>query len=60
MKRGSVLKRRLRSFLDSVFDGEADSLVMQLVAQDALSADELRELGERIDASAREEREEEE
>ncbi len=48
IKRRSVVARRLRSFLDSVFDGEADSLVMQLVAEKALSIDELRELESRL------------
>ena len=49
-QRRSVLKRRLRSFLESVFDGQADSLVMQLVEENALSLEELRELQERIGA----------
>lgn len=48
MKRGSVLRRRLRTFLDSVFDGRADSLVMQLVEENALSLDELRGLEAKI------------
>lgn len=48
MKRHSVLRRRLRSFLDNVFDGDADSLVMELVAEKALTRDELRELEARL------------
>ena len=40
-RRESVLRDRLRHFLDTVFDGNADSLVLHLVEDDSLSVDEL-------------------
>lgn len=43
-RRESVLKHRLRDFLDTVFEGDADALVLQLVADDNLSVDELRRI----------------
>nr|HEX4319207.1 BlaI/MecI/CopY family transcriptional regulator [Kofleriaceae bacterium] len=41
-RRESVLRDRLREFVRDVFDGEAGSLVLQLVEGDAMSRDELR------------------
>ena len=43
-RRESVLRKRLRDFVDVVFDGSADSLVMQLLETDRLSVEELREI----------------
>ncbi|ACY17206.1 BlaI/MecI/CopY family transcriptional regulator [Haliangium ochraceum] len=43
-RRESVLRDRLRQFLDTVFDGKADSLVLHLVADESLSLEELRRI----------------
>ena len=43
-RRESVLRDRLRHFVDTVFDGQADSLVLHLVADESLSLDELRRI----------------
>ena len=47
-RRESVLRDRLRDFVREVFDGNADSLVLNLVANDALSRAELRAIERRI------------
>src|SRR5262245_26725543 len=47
-RRESVLRERLRQFLDSVFDGDADSLILHLVEDEALSADELRRIQRKL------------
>jgi BlaI family transcriptional regulator, penicillinase repressor len=49
-RRESVLRERLREFVRDVFDGRADSLVLNLVEDESLSRDELREIERRIDA----------
>lgn len=49
-RRESVLRDRLRSFLDTVFDGKADSLVLHLVEDDSLSLEELRRIERFIEA----------
>jgi len=41
-RRESVLRERLRAFVRDVFDGQADSLVLRLVEDEALTRDELR------------------
>ena len=41
-RRESVLRDRLREFVREVFDGRAESLVLNLVEDEALSRDELR------------------
>lgn len=50
-RRESVLRERLRSFLSDVFDGDSQAMVLELVADESLSLDELRaierDLGER-------------
>lgn len=46
-RRESVVRQRLRRFLDTVFDGEADALVLHLARDESLSGEEL----ERIRAS---------
>ena len=46
--RESVLRHRLREFVREVFDGEADSLVLNLVEDESLSRDELRAIEKKI------------
>lgn len=48
-RRESVIRRRLNAFIERVFDGRADSLVMQLIEDKSLSLDELRELEARLE-----------
>lgn len=48
-RRESVLRERLRRFLDTVFDGEADSLVLQLVEDESLTLDELKRIEKKIE-----------
>jgi predicted transcriptional regulator len=47
-RRESVLRDRLRQFVDTVFDGRADALVLHLVADDTLSLEELRDIERQI------------
>lgn len=47
-RRESVLRERLRDFVDTVFDGKVDSLVLHLVEDDSLSLEELRRIEQRI------------
>ena len=47
-RRESVLRERLRAFVRDVFDGQADSLVLRLVEDEALSPAELREIEKKI------------
>ncbi len=47
--RERVLRDRLRSFVREVFDGKADSLVLNLVEDESLSRDELRAIERKID-----------
>jgi predicted transcriptional regulator len=49
-RRESVIRRRLHHFVDRVFDGQVESLVMQLIEDRSLSLDELRELEARVAA----------
>lgn len=46
--RASILKERLRVFLDDVFDGEAQAMVLGLVEDESLTLDELKEIEKRI------------
>jgi BlaI family transcriptional regulator, penicillinase repressor len=46
--RESVLRDRLREFVREVFDGQADSLVLNLVEDETLSRAELRAIERRI------------
>jgi BlaI family penicillinase repressor len=48
-RRESVLRERLREFVRDVFDGQADSLVLNLVEDESLTRDELREIERQID-----------
>ncbi|MGE0869787.1 MAG: BlaI/MecI/CopY family transcriptional regulator [Kofleriaceae bacterium] len=47
-RRESVLRERLREFVREVFDGNADSLVLNLVEDESLSRAELRAIERRI------------
>lgn len=46
--RASILKDRLREFLDDVFDGEAQAMVLGLVEDESLTLDELKDIEQRI------------
>ncbi|MBZ0236501.1 MAG: BlaI/MecI/CopY family transcriptional regulator [Deltaproteobacteria bacterium] len=46
--RASILRERLREFLDDVFDGEAQAMVLGLVEDESLTLDELKEIEKRI------------
>jgi len=46
--RESVLRDRLREFVREVFDGKADSLVLNLVESESLSPEELRAIERKI------------
>jgi predicted transcriptional regulator len=50
-KEASVLRSRLRDFLDTVFEGDASELVLQLVQEEALSKADLRRIEARIAAA---------
>lgn len=49
-RRESVLRARLRDFVDTVFDGQADSLVLHLLDDESLSLDELKEIEAKVGA----------
>jgi len=51
-RRESVLRDRLREFVREVFDGKADSLVLNLVEDESLSCDELRAIERQIAEAA--------
>jgi predicted transcriptional regulator len=46
--RDSMLRERVREFVDSMFDGRADSLVLHLVEDESLSLDELRRIQRKL------------
>ena len=48
LKRESIVRERLRDFLDSCFDGQAESLVLHLVEDETLSLDELRRIQKKL------------
>ncbi|HRC58693.1 MAG TPA: BlaI/MecI/CopY family transcriptional regulator, partial [Kofleriaceae bacterium] len=50
-RRESVIGSRVRTFLQDVFDGKADSLVLQLVEDEALSVEDLRAIERTISAA---------
>jgi predicted transcriptional regulator len=54
-RRESVLRDRLREFVREVFDGSADSLVLNLVEDESLSRAELRAIERRIADAERKE-----
>lgn len=49
VSRARMVRKELRRFLESVFDGSAAPLVAQLADMDELSLEDLRELEERIE-----------
>jgi len=51
-RRESVLRHRLRRFVDTVFDGDADSLILQLVEDESLSLEELRRIERKLRVGA--------
>ncbi len=51
-RRESVIGSRVRAFLQDVFDGKADSLVLHLVEDAALSVEDLRSIERMISAAA--------
>ena len=55
-RRESVLRERLRAFVRDTFDGEASSLVLRLVEDEALSREELREIEKKIAAAEKRKR----
>jgi predicted transcriptional regulator len=55
-RRESVLRDRLREFVREVFDGKADSLVLNLVEDESLSRDELRAIERKISEAERAEK----
>jgi BlaI family penicillinase repressor len=57
-RRESVLRDRLREFVREVFDGKADSLVLNLVEDESLTRAELRAIEKRITEAERGERKE--
>jgi BlaI family penicillinase repressor len=54
LRRESVIRKRLRSFIKQVFDGHPESLVLQLIEDKSLSLDELRELESKLAAGEEE------
>ncbi len=50
-RRESVLRDRLREFVREVFDGKADSLVLNLVEDESLTRAELKAIEQRIAAA---------
>ena len=49
-KEASVLKSRLREFIDTVFEGSASELVLRLVEDEALSPEDLKRIEAKIAA----------
>ena len=47
-RRDSIVRERLKQFIDSVFDGKAESLVLHLVEDESLGRDELRRIQRRL------------
>lgn len=50
LKEASVLRSRLRDFLDTVFEGDASELVLQLVRDEALTPEDLRRIEAKLAA----------
>ena len=47
-QRDSVVRERLKQFIEDTFDGRADSLVLHLVEDESLSLDELRRIQKKL------------
>jgi predicted transcriptional regulator len=56
VRREQVLRDRLNQFLNTVFDGQAGELVMRLVEEGDMSADDLRRIERKIAARERADR----
>lgn len=52
VRREQVLRQRLASFVQTVFDGQAEDLVLQLVEESDLSAEDLRRIEDKIQKRA--------
>ncbi len=52
-KEASVVRERLQQFIATVFSGNASELVLQLVEDEALTADDLRRIEEKIASKER-------
>ena len=52
VRREQVLRQRLESFVQNVFDGQAEELVLHLVEESDLSADDLRRIEDKIQKRA--------
>lgn len=50
LKEASVVRARLRQFVDTVFDGNVSELVLQLVDDEALRPEDLRRIEKKIAA----------
>ena len=48
LRRESIVRERLREFVDSCFDGRAESLVLHLVEDETLGPDELRRIQRKL------------
>ena len=48
-RESSVVRARLRQFVETVFDGEAGSLVLSLVEDETLTLDDLRHIERKIE-----------
>jgi predicted transcriptional regulator len=55
VRRDQVLRHRLTQFLETVFDGQAEDLVLHLVEQADLSAEDLRRIEAKIQKHERSE-----
>lgn len=51
IRRDQVLTERLQQFVQGVFDGQAGELVLRLVEEGGLSADDLRRIEAKIEAA---------
>jgi BlaI family penicillinase repressor len=52
VRREQVLRQRLESFVQTVFDGQAEDLVLHLVEESDLSAEDLRRIEDKIQKRA--------
>ena len=49
-----MLRARLRHFIDTVFDGDTDALMLKLVEDESLSAEALRRIEKKLESKERE------
>ena len=57
VRKEQVLSQRLASFVQTVFDGQAEDLVLHLVEESDLSAEDLKRIEAKIQQRARQEQE---